>query len=148
MLLSPYTYEDTRSYRVPAGMAVTAGVSFFSPAISERRDSILCLHSVVFTNNANPYRKRHNKFLFPALAEAVYGSSCCTHITITYVISQFKSATGTRPCILLVTTHGALHPAAGHPADNFTVSGIQPLAEGDLEWAGCVTVCGRLGREL
>ena len=33
-------------------------------------------------------------------------------------------------------------------ADNFTVSGIQPLAEGDLEWAGCVTVCGRLGREL
>ncbi len=34
------------------------------------------------------------------------------------------------------------------PADNFTVSGIQPLAEGDLEWAGCVTVCGRLGREL
>ena len=24
----------------------------------------------------------------------------------------------------------------------------QPLAEGDLEWAGCVTVCGRLGREL
>jgi hypothetical protein len=39
-LLSPYTYEDTRSYRVPAGMAVTAGVSFFSPDISERRDSI------------------------------------------------------------------------------------------------------------
>ena len=33
-------------------------------------------------------------------------------------------------------------------ADNFTVSGIQPLAEGDLEWVGCVTVCGRLGREL
>ncbi len=28
-----------------------------------------------------------------------------------------------------VTIHGALHPAAGHPADNFTVSGIQPLAE-------------------
>ena len=49
---------------------------------------------------------------------------------------------------LAVTIHGALHPAAGHPADNFTVSGIQPLAEGDLEWAGCVTVCGRLGREL
>jgi hypothetical protein len=48
----------------------------------------------------------------------------------------------------LVTIHGALHPAAGHPDDNFTVSGIQPLAEGDLEWAGCVTVCGRLGREL
>ena len=47
-----------------------------------------------------------------------------------------------------VAIHGALHPAAGHPADNFTVSGIQPLAEGDLEWAGCVTVCGRLGREL
>ena len=36
MLLSPYTYEDARFYRVPAGMAVTAGVSFFSPAISER----------------------------------------------------------------------------------------------------------------
>jgi len=48
----------------------------------------------------------------------------------------------------LVTIHGALHPAAGHPDDNFTVSGIQPLAEGDLEWAGCVTVCGRLGRKL
>ena len=46
------------------------------------------------------------------------------------------------------TIHGALHPAAGHPANNFTVSDIQPLAEGDLEWAGCVTVCGRLGREL
>ena len=48
----------------------------------------------------------------------------------------------------IVTIHGALHPAAGHPADNFTVPDIQPLAEGDLEWAGCVTVCGRLGREL
>ena len=47
-----------------------------------------------------------------------------------------------------VTIHGALHSAAGHQADNFTVSGIQPLAEGDLKWAGCVTVYGRLGREL
>ena len=47
----------------------------------------------------------------------------------------------------IVTIHGALHPAAGHPADNFTVSDIQPLAEGDLEWAGCVTVCGWPGRE-
>ena len=52
--------------------------------------------------------------------------------------------TGDSTTFLLVTIHGALHPAAGHPADNFTVSGIQPLAEGDLEWAGCVTVCGRL----
>ena len=32
-----------------------------------------------------------------------------------------------------VTIHGALHSAAGHQADNFTVSGIQPLAEGDLK---------------
>lgn len=48
--------------------------------------------------------------------------------------------------------HGAGYPAAGYPADNFTVSGIQVytpfrplpnkyhrqlaiLAEGDLEWA-------------
>ena len=50
--------------------------------------------------------------------------------------------------VTVVTIHGVLHPAAGHPANNLTVSGIQPLAEGDLEWAGCVTVCGRLGREL
>jgi hypothetical protein len=47
-----------------------------------------------------------------------------------------------------VTIHGALHPAARHPADKATVSGIQPLAEGDFSWAGCVTVRGRLGREL
>lgn len=44
----------------------------------------------------------------------------------------------------IVTIHGALHPAAGHPANKAVVSSIQPLAEGDLEWAGCVTVCGRV----
>ena len=38
--------------------------------------------------------------------------------------------------------------AAWYPADKATVSGIQPLAEGDFSWAGCVTVRGRLGREL
>ena len=45
---------------------------------------------------------------------------------------------------LIVTIHGTLHPAAGHPANKAVVSSIQPLAEGDLEWAGCVTVCGRV----
>ncbi|MDE7187918.1 MAG: hypothetical protein K2O13_10480, partial [Lachnospiraceae bacterium] len=42
----------------------------------------------------------------------------------------------------VVTIHGALHLAARHPADKATVSGIQPLAEGDFSWAGCVTVRG------
>ncbi len=45
---------------------------------------------------------------------------------------------------VFVTIHGALHPTAGHPANKAVVSSIQPLAEGDLEWAGCVTVCGRV----
>ena len=48
------------------------------------------------------------------------------------------------PGINDVTIHGALHSAAGHPANKAVVSSIQPLAEGDLEWAGCVTVCGRV----
>ena len=48
----------------------------------------------------------------------------------------------------VVTIHGALHLAARHPANKVPVSSIQPLAEGDLEWAGCVTVRGRSGREL
>ena len=44
------------------------------------------------------------------------------------------------PCLPSVTIHGALHPAARHPANKATVSGIQPLAEGDFSWVGCVTV--------
>ncbi len=32
-----------------------------------------------------------------------------------------------------ITVHGAPHSAAGYPADNFTVSDIQSLAEGSLE---------------
>ncbi len=64
-----------------------------------------------------------------------------------------------------VTIHGALHPAARHPADKVAVSGIQPVytpfrsvlnkrhrrlgpPKATFQWAGCVTVCGRLGREL
>ena len=29
-------------------------------------------------------------------------------------------------CVIVIN-HGALYPAAGHPADNFTVSGIRPI---------------------
>ena len=33
------------------------------------------------------YNKRHNKFLFPALAEAIYGSSCKAENEISNVVN-------------------------------------------------------------
>ena len=33
------------------------------------------------------YSKRHNKFLFPALAEAIYGSSCKAENEISNVVN-------------------------------------------------------------
>jgi hypothetical protein len=68
--------------------------------------------------------------------------TCCFH-PVKYI---FRVKASNRKAE--VTIHGALHPAARHPANKATVSGIQPLAEGDFSWAGCVTVRGRLGREL
>ena len=38
------------------------------------------------------YNKRHNKFLFPALAEAIYGSSCKAENEISNVVNYSKES--------------------------------------------------------
>ena len=38
-------------------------------------------------NVSNNYSKRHNKFLFPALAGSVYGSSCKAENEISNVVN-------------------------------------------------------------
>ena len=42
---------------------------------------------VVFWRNHETYSKRHNKFLFPALAGAIYGSSCKAENEISNVVN-------------------------------------------------------------
>ena len=47
--------------------------------------------------------------------------------------------------LLLFT--GPCTPLHGIRADKVVASGIQPFAESDFKWAGCVTMSGRLVRE-
>jgi len=71
-LLSPYTYEDTRSYRVPAGMAVTAGVSFFSPAILEKVSFNAYNENSCLTAAVERYKSRTGHYPERVLADQIY----------------------------------------------------------------------------